>query len=393
MHTACLVVASILSGSSLYLYSYYAAHQNVKLNPLHSIIPVIAVFLGIGIFVYPALSVVLIGISIWIAYHPQYRIFGIHACICICFTASLLALDALRHTTKQSLLAHNTHTIQGLIIDHTEWLSHKKGCVVTLAITHIDHQPTTGIVKFFFYTPSPRKVGDFVYFSRFHLPITTEHKSSLTFYALRAQILGNYYGPSISMKKLPITTVYSAWIAYWHTWRTELYTTFKSTLPPTTFTYLSSLFLGNKQCDDYLGMRIHFTRWGLAHYLARSGLHISILMSLWLSLLTILPLCASLKAILLASILIMYDHLSWCSISFNRALWLWLFYIGGWLVRANATPFVGLCNLVILILLHNPWYAWCLDFQLSFFLTAVLMLLSYRREQSFLLSSCIAKKK
>ena len=140
-------------------------------------------------------------------------------------------------------------------------------------------------------------------------------------------------------------------------------------------------------------MRLHFTRWGLTHYLARSGLHISILISLWLSALTLLPFGASLKALILGTILVLYDHLSWCSISFNRALWLWFLYIGSWLTQAQATPFVGLCNVLLILLLHNPWYAFCLDFQLSFFLTAVLMLLSYRREQSFLLSSCITKKK
>jgi predicted membrane metal-binding protein len=299
----------------------------------------------------------------------------------------------MRYTAKQNLLKKGSHSLQGFVCEIASWTGHSNGCIVTLQLTHIDHQSASGRLKCFLYTPFTAPIGSYVCVYRFSLPITTEQKSSLELYALRDHLLGNYYGPHIKIKILPITTLSTLWAAWWYTWRENLYKKLQTMLPQKTFSYFSSLFLGNKHCDDYTTMRLYFTRWGLTHYLARSGLHISILTSLWIAALTLLPLTHSLKAIILGSVLMLYNYLSWQSISFNRALWIWLLYVGSWLTSTYATPLVALCNITLLILLYNPWYALCADFQLSFFLTAVLMLLSYRREQSFLLSSCIAKKK
>jgi len=393
---ACSALAGVASLSTLYLYTYYAAQRNLVINPLSWCIPVAAVLMGISMSSYPLLILgylPLIAALWYLHYNPWYRLLWIHAFFCMLCSASILMLDSFCYHVKQDLLSTGTHALQGLIIDHAPWTDHANGCVITYALTHIDHQPTHGLLKLFLYTPSKVHVGDYVCFFRFTLSVATKQKSFLQAYALREHLIGNFYGPYISTKKLPIDSFLSSWTKWWHGWRKQLYEKLQKTLPQKTFTYFSSLFLGNKQCSDYLVMRLHFTRWGLTHYLARSGLHISILISLWLSALTLLPFGASLKAVILGTILVLYDHLSWCSISFNRALWLWFLYIGSWIIQAQATPFVGLCNALLILLLHNPWYAFCLDFQLSFFLTAVLMLLSYRREQSFLLSSCIAKKK
>lgn len=393
---ACNVLAGVASLSTLYIYSYYAAQRALMLNPLSWCIPVVAVLMGISISSNPMLILGYIPLiaTLWhIYYKSRYRLLWIQAFFCMLSSAGILTLDSFCYYTKQDLLCKGTHTVQGLIIDHTPWTDHANGCVITCALTHIDHQPADGLLKFFLYTPSKVSVGDYVCIFRFNLSVAIKQKSFLQAYALREHLIGNFYGPYISTKKLPIDSFLSSWTKWWHDWRKQLYEKLQKTLPQKTFTYFSSLFLGNKQCSDYMIMRLYFTRWGLTHYLARSGLHISILISLWLSALTLLPLGASLKALILGTILMLYDHLSWCSISFNRALWLWLLYIGSWLIQAQATPFVGLCNVLFILLLHNPWYAFCLDFQLSFFLTAVLMLLSYRREQSFLLSSCITKKK
>jgi len=95
----------------------------------------------------------------------------------------------------------------------------------------------------------------------------------------------------------------------------------------------------------------------------------------------------------LCIVLFVYDRLSWASISFNRALWLWFFYLGGWLSNNAATPLFGFANIALAILLFNPWQAGCLDFQLSFFLTLVLMLYGYYKPHLFILSSCFTKKK
>jgi predicted membrane metal-binding protein len=234
--------------------------------------------------------------------------------------------------------------------------------------------------------------GDYAIF--FGTTLTTQNnKPELAGYAAREHLLGIQFCPYLKTKKIKTFTIYGQWIAYWHLARNTLYKKLEAILPAHVFTYLAALFLGNKNRDDFLAMRAKFTNWGLTHYLARSGLHISLLISLWIGALRCMPISLPIKGILLFSILCLYDHLSWANISFNRALWLWFFYLGSWLTDRIATPIFGFAHLTLLILLTNPWYAGCLDFQLSFFLTAVLMIYSYFRKQQFMLSSCVKKNK
>ena len=146
----------------------------------------------------------------------------------------------------------------------------------------------------------------------------------------------------------------------------------KMKLSPLASRYYSLLFLGNKSYGDLTELRERFNLWGLAHYLARSGLHIIIFIMIWRYLLSFFPLHIFLKKIILILLCIIYHLLSWPSISFLRAYYVFLFLQTGTLLHQQTNFFHLLTLICLLILLFNPMQLFFLDFQLSFGLTFAL---------------------
>ncbi len=392
LHAVGILFAGGLVAISLFIYTQ---RPFAMVTPLSALQPLIATITGIVLYhCFLMYSIPLIGAlcGVYFLATRRHDMPTLHAMACALCAALVLWVDYHRFNEKRELLKHNAHTLHGLIIDQKKWLATENGAVVTVSLSHIDYAPASGIFKFFAYIAPSLAVGDSAVF--FKVTASADaNKEKLLPYALRDHQIGICFTPYVYARKLPEKTYYGIWIAWWHSWREQLYTYIKSLLPDKVFTYFSALFFGNKDREDFLDIRAKFTRWGLTHYLARSGLHISLLISLWAGVLRFIPIPFPLKAIVLSIILFVYDHLSWASISFNRSLWLWFFYLGGWLSSNAASPIFGLIHLALAILLYNPWQAECLDFQLSFFLTMILMLYGHYKQQPFLLSSCVNKKK
>jgi ComEC/Rec2-related protein len=138
-----------------------------------------------------------------------------------------------------------------------------------------------------------------------------------------------------------------------------------------------SVFLGKKLLASADTARELFCIWGLSHFLARSGLHVSIFGGIvwWLlSLVPFLPL--SLQSFFAFCMLLIYGILSWPSISFYRSsVILALVMIAKILKqRSNSIYLIGLVT--IWVLLSNPFELFCADFQLSFSLALALMIAS-----------------
>ncbi|HSW73575.1 MAG TPA: ComEC/Rec2 family competence protein, partial [Candidatus Limnocylindria bacterium] len=136
----------------------------------------------------------------------------------------------------------------------------------------------------------------------------------------------------------------------------------------------SSIFLGNKYArkKDIEPLKEHFTTWGVTHYLARSGLHMVIFTITWHTLLTFIPLAFALKEALLIALVIIYALLSWTTISFTRALLLFLIHRLCSLLRLQTDLLYLLTLVALAILFDNPLQLFFLDFQLSFGLTFAL---------------------
>ncbi|MCL4229718.1 ComEC/Rec2 family competence protein [Candidatus Dependentiae bacterium] len=144
---------------------------------------------------------------------------------------------------------------------------------------------------------------------------------------------------------------------------------------------LDSLFFGKKPTNKHLfsATRQLFARWGLSHYLARSGLHLVVFVAIWSILLRIIPLRFALKELLFVVLVVAYALLSCSSISFLRALWMFIMYKSCNLARLR----INVLNVVVLVayatLILNPLQLFFLDFQLSFLLTYALGWISSAR--------------
>lgn len=157
-------------------------------------------------------------------------------------------------------------------------------------------------------------------------------------------------------------------------WRlkTKIYDELYSKMDEETFTYFALIFLGNTQQTEILQIRETFNYWGLSHYLARSGLHIVFFILIWTFLFRFIPIGLNWKRILLILISIIYKLLSWSSIPFIRAFYVFLFMESGKMFNLQ-THFLHLLSVVcLLVLVFNPMQLFFLDFQLSFGLTFAL---------------------
>ncbi|HBY05847.1 MAG: ComEC/Rec2-related protein [candidate division TM6 bacterium GW2011_GWE2_42_60] len=145
-------------------------------------------------------------------------------------------------------------------------------------------------------------------------------------------------------------------------------------LEPLTFTLFASVFLGKKTVDagDMSSIRDQFRPWGILHYLARSGLHLMILVMLLNKVLSFFPIPYGIRNMLVILLLLVYLLVSWASISFLRAAILSFLYSICVIMRLQIHALYLLVLTCFLVLLVNPLQLFFLDFQLSFLLTGVL---------------------
>lgn len=146
-------------------------------------------------------------------------------------------------------------------------------------------------------------------------------------------------------------------------------------LAPATKSLYASLFLGNKTFAQncYESIKEHFKRWGLSHYLARSGLHLVLIVALWSWFFRTIPIPLLYKELLIALLVLIYATLSWSSISFIRALstfFLCKVCSGIWHHYYHNLHLLSVTALYLLI--QNPLHLFYLDFQLSFGITFAL---------------------
>ncbi|MBD3231212.1 hypothetical protein GF322_00965 [Candidatus Dependentiae bacterium] len=182
----------------------------------------------------------------------------------------------------------------------------------------------------------------------------------LTTIFLQKLIYKKIYSPNFSFNK---------WI--WAK-KQELFNHLKIKLQADTFSFFSLIFLGNKS-EKNLSLKKQFNNWGISHYLARSGLHIMLFILIWKFLFCLIPLAIQIKQIILISICTSYQFLSWTSISFVRAFYVFIFYEIGKLINQQ-TNLLHILNIICFyILLINPTQLFFIDFQLSFALTYALI--------------------
>lgn len=217
------------------------------------------------------------------------------------------------------------------------------------------------------------RVGDTILFSNVRIKKQKNSSSTFKYYLIKQNIITTIFLPKNFEHILLYRPQFSINRSIFNK-KMELYNRLKSKMARKTFTFFSSLFLGNKQHNYFQEqLREQFKFWGLSHYLARSGLHLIIFIFLWKLFLCFLPLPYLIKKSALILIALIYFLLSWSSTSFLRAFFSFLLYCLFLLFnqQINGLHLLSLVTFVILIL--NPTQLFFLDFQLSFSLTFALI--------------------
>ncbi|OGB97169.1 hypothetical protein A3F06_02150 [candidate division TM6 bacterium RIFCSPHIGHO2_12_FULL_36_22] len=164
----------------------------------------------------------------------------------------------------------------------------------------------------------------------------------------------------------------------------HIFTRLQQKLPAYVGNLMGLIFFGNKQDIDpseLMELRTTYMHWGLSHYLARSGLHIVILFTLFNVLLLFFGLPIFIRKLLLLGFCLLYTALSWMSISYIRALLLIFFYTIAQLANIKLSLLFFINLTCCIILLYNPYQLFALDFQLSFALTYILILIGHLKVQ------------
>ena len=135
-----------------------------------------------------------------------------------------------------------------------------------------------------------------------------------------------------------------------------------------------SIFCGKKiKSTTTTKMKELFSYWGISHHLARSGLHLIILIGLLLFLLSFIPCTASKKQWIIVALLCFYYATTYPSVAFMRAFYMCLLYTlcKQLYVPSNSIHILLITTLLTLIL--NPSHLFFLDFQLSFSITLLIL--------------------
>ncbi|MFH1461628.1 MAG: ComEC/Rec2 family competence protein [bacterium] len=199
---------------------------------------------------------------------------------------------------------------------------------------------------------------------------TGARSDPFSYFLLKEKILSSFFTKKLKYKILKenINPIKQAFYKI----KNRIYEKIKLKLSPKAFNYFASIFLGNKTETISSEQRNIFNIWGVSHYLARSGLHIVIFIIIWQLIFNLIPIPIKNKNVMLLIISIIYLALSWTSISFLRAFFVFILYqlSSLWEKQANFLHILTIVCLIILI--KNPIQLFFLDFQLTFLLTFAL---------------------
>lgn len=154
--------------------------------------------------------------------------------------------------------------------------------------------------------------------------------------------------------------------------RSQIISTFEKILSPPTYVLVSSLLFGTSY--NALSGRSSASNWGILHLLARSGLHLVILMWLLRRCLVLLPISSAIAHGIEWSVLALYTIVTWVSFSYLRALCMGiigaLFSICDRRMHSYGVWWYG-CGLVLAM---YPLALFAIDFQLSALATLALLI-------------------
>lgn len=141
-----------------------------------------------------------------------------------------------------------------------------------------------------------------------------------------------------------------------------------------TKTLYFSIFCGKKiKSATTTRMKKVFQYWGISHHLARSGLHLVILISLLSFFLAFIPLSSIKKELSMLLLLWIYYAVTYSSVAFMRAFYMYIFYVLCKQLHLPSNSVHILLLTALFTLTLNPHHLFFLDFQLSFSITLLIL--------------------
>lgn len=325
-----------------------------------------------------SLLIALIGIPAY--YIPTIR--TIAALILITILCGLFRSASLYHSYHSFPFSNEPATIQGTVLNKVKTDQPHMSQYIVVALTSVHRETsslkTNHLIRIYVAIAPDLEVGDRVKID--NIPIKKPNNDNFWRYLIKEGTL-----TTIFTKKLECSLLYRPTYSvrrWFFTYKNNLLSSFQSQLSPATFHLFASLFLGVKNKKALETVNRQFKYWGILHYLARSGLHLAVVIAIYEAALRFIPLPFIAQHLLLLLLGILYYLLSWSSISFIRAFIMFLYYKLSALAQIPTHFLHILLATCYIILLTNPMHLFFLDFQLSFCLTFALGWLNlYKTDQ------------
>ncbi|MCA9770163.1 ComEC/Rec2 family competence protein [Candidatus Dependentiae bacterium] len=295
----------------------------------------------------------------------------------------------IKHKNFQDLINKKKHTVIGEVTDIEQLAKGHLKTKITLKIknmlqtsnntTHQTENSSGKKITLYTQTQKDIQVGDVIKIA--NLLFKKIKNESFNNYLIKEHIAATTCEPKLNY--IPISRATYSLTRWLHQKKNTIFSTLKNKINKKHFTLVAKIFFGNNNTSFYYTQQTkeQGKRWGIAHYFARSGLHLIIFILLWNLLFRLIPAPFTIKQIAVVVMGIIYFLLSWPSTSFNRAFSTFLLYKFGTILRLQ-TDFLHLLTLVCLVtLVLNPTQLFFLDFQLSFGLTLALALLNRSSSQ------------
>ncbi|MFA5998454.1 MAG: ComEC/Rec2 family competence protein [Candidatus Babeliales bacterium] len=149
---------------------------------------------------------------------------------------------------------------------------------------------------------------------------------------------------------------------------------FSAHLNKSTASLYNPLFLGKREKNlSTISIQHNSMYWGIAHHMARSGIHLVTIFGLLMTTLHYARVRHSYRYLLGALLSIGYFQITFSSISFIRALLMILFQMFSKINKFTYSSVHALTMTTLMVLMYNPLQIFFLDFQLSFGVTYIII--------------------
>lgn len=281
------------------------------------------------------------------------------------FLGVLLVLHNKQEHTNVLYQINGCISYKATVVDIEKWYDNKS--VITLAII----KPTKAIIKVYIRNSTALEVGDVLAIE--NLKLFAPENSHHEFYLKKEGLAATAYSKNLNYTLLHRPT-YNFW-RFLNQQKHRIIASINDKMGTTCAVLFYSIFLGVKHPNKkiFYDLRQRFNNWGLIHFLARSGLHLSCIALIIFFILRLFPIHIFIKKLLILCVLILYSLLTFSSVSFLRAFitnFLYTLYI---ITNKAIHPIHIFLITTLMVVVYNPYQLFFLDFQLSFGITFLIL--------------------